>query len=74
MSDDLLVSVSTCSGGVEAYPTWVEKASKVVQALLKGFINSLGFKALSIHGVFLFLPRPWHVEFPGPGVKPGPQQ
>ena len=23
---------------------------------------------------FFFLPRPWHAEVPGPGIKPEPQQ
>ena len=31
-------------------------------------------ESLSVSYFFFFLPRPWHVEVPGPGIKPLPQQ
>lgn len=38
----LLVFVYTFSGWVEAFPTWTEKVSDVVWALLKDIITRLG--------------------------------
>ena len=41
----LLVMVYTFSGWVEAFPTWIERASKVAWCLLREIVPRFGFSA-----------------------------